>query len=89
VTGTLAGVVAAAEYGEHIQLEKLYLPRHFQVLRIGSQVLQDLLQAATQQHKAVRRRVLAVNSAACRSYARHGFVVTECTPTRCFMQYSA
>jgi GNAT superfamily N-acetyltransferase len=89
LAGVLAGVIAAGEYGEHIQLEKLYLLPQFQGQGIGSQVMQQLLQAATQQHKAVRLRVLAVNSAARRFYARHGFVVTECTLTRYFMQYSA
>lgn len=87
VDGALAGVVAVAEFGDHIQLEKLYLLPDVQGRGVGSQVLRDLLQAAERQQKTLRLRVLEVNTSARRFYERHGFVVTQCVPPRCFMQY--
>lgn len=89
VGGAAAGLIAVATTASHVQLEKLYLLPAFRNHGIGSQVLQSVLARAAAQRKPVRLRVLAVNTAAQRFYARHGFVVTDTTAERVFMQSRA
>ena len=87
VDGDDAGIIAAPRHESHIQLEKIYLLPRFQRKGIGSQLLRELQQSATVQDKPVRLRVLAVNKEARQLYERLGFVVTNETPERVFMEY--
>lgn len=84
-----AGILAVEMSMAHVQLEKLYLLPPFRNQGVGSRVLRSVLDAAAAAHKPVRLRTLAVNTAARRFYARHGFVVTGATPERVFMQAGA
>ena len=84
-----AGLLAVETGVAHVQLEKLYLLPRFRNQGVGARVLRCVLDAAAAAHKPVRLRTLAVNTAAQRFYARHGFVITGATPERVFMQAGA
>ena len=86
VDGEPAGLLAVETGMTYVQLEKLYLLPRFRHQGVGARVLRSVLDAAAAAHKPVRLRTLAVNTAAQRFYARHGFVVTNTTPERVFMQ---
>lgn len=84
--GEAAGILAVEQHHTHVLLEKLYILPRFQNQGIGSVILQDILRGARSQGKPVRLRTLTVNAAAQRFYQRHGFVITEHTPERVFME---
>lgn len=89
VDGCAVGIIAAPVHDSHIQLEKLFVMPRFQRQGIGSRLLRDLLRSAAAQRKPIRLRVLAVNIDARRFYERFGFVVTNTTPERIFMEFHA
>ena len=86
VDGEPAGILAVETHESHVQLEKIYLLPAFQRQGIGSQLVNQLIHSARVSNKPIRLRVLAANSAARTLYQRLGFVVTEVTPQRVFME---
>jgi ribosomal protein S18 acetylase RimI-like enzyme len=87
VNGEVAGILALEMHDSHIQLEKLYLLPSFQRQQIGSQLVKQLIHSVSVSNKPIRLRVLAVNSGARRFYERLGFIATEVTPQRVFMEH--
>lgn len=86
VDGEPAGLVAVEDEPDQHWLVKLYLlPRH-RGRGLGSALLRQVIDRAASAGKAVRLRVLRVNTGARRLYARHGFVVVDETPERIFMR---
>ncbi|MFN8523324.1 MAG: GNAT family N-acetyltransferase [Chloroflexota bacterium] len=86
VDGEDVGVLAVAEHPTHVQLEKLYLLAASRRRGVGSELLPRVLGVGQSAGLPVRLRVLAVNIAAQRFYARHGFTVSEHTAERVFME---
>lgn len=80
------GAIAVEDHASHLQLEQLYIGEPRQNLGIGTAVVRDLLARATSESKPVRLRVLRPNPAK-RLYERLGFVVTEETSERYFMEH--
>ena len=89
VEGEPAGILAVEVRDSHLQLEKIYLLPAFQRQCIGSQLVKQLIYSVSKSNKPIRLRVLAANSGARRFYERLGFVVTEVTPQRVFMECRA
>ena len=87
VDGEPAGILAVEVDASHLRLEKIYLLPAFQRRGIGSQLITELIHSVRASNKPIRLRVLAANSAARRLYQRLGFVATEVTPQRVFMEY--
>ena len=86
VGGKEVGVLAVQEHVTHVQLEKLYLLAGSRRCGLGSELLQHVVRIGQAKHLPVRLRVLAVNTAAQRFYARHGFTVSSRTTERVFME---
>lgn len=84
-----AGLVAVEELPTHTWLVKLYLLAAWRNRGIGAHLLQGVQQAAREQGKPVRLRVLRVNTPAQRLYARHGFRIIDETAERLFMESGA
>jgi ribosomal protein S18 acetylase RimI-like enzyme len=87
VDGEPAGILAVEIHDRHLQLEKIYLSPAFQRQGVGTQLVKQLIEFVRMSKKPIRLRVLAANSAARRLYERLGFVVTEVTPQRVFMEH--
>ncbi len=79
------GLLKVEEEPEYLWLVKLYLLKDFRRRGIGSAVLSSVVERAHDLGKAVRLRVLRVNTDAQRFYARHGFTVVDEEPERLFM----
>ena len=86
VDGQLAGLLAAEEHPEHVQLVKVFLLPPFQGRGIGTRLVQQVMAQAAAQGRPVRLRVLRVNPAQ-RLYSRLGFVITDETPERFYMEW--
>jgi GNAT superfamily N-acetyltransferase len=86
VDGQLAGLLAAKEHADHVQLVKLFLLPSFQGRGIGTRLVRQVMAQAAAQGRPVRLRVLRVNPAQ-RLYLRLGFVITDETPERLYMQW--
>ena len=83
--GQRVGLLCVDQLPTHHQLDQLYIaPRH-QGKNIGASILSLVLAEAHAKALPVRIRVLRVNPAK-RFYERHGFVVTNETPERFFME---
>ena len=89
VDGESAGLLAVEVLDSHLQLEKIYLLPAFQRRRIGSQLVSQLIRSVSTSKKPIRLRVLAANRGARQFYERMGFVTTEVTPERVFMERRA
>ena len=86
VDGQLAGLLAATEHPDHIQLVKVFLLPPFQGRGIGTRLVRQVMAQAAAQERPVRLRVLRVNPAQ-RLYLRLGFVITDETPERLYMEW--
>lgn len=86
VDGVQAGLLRADPMTTHVQLEQLFLLPEHQRQGIGQHVLELVLSRAHSLGLPVRLRVLRVNEAARRFYARQGFVVTSESSERLFME---
>jgi GNAT superfamily N-acetyltransferase len=86
VDGQLAGVLAVEEHPEHVQLVKVFLLPPFQGRGIGTRLVRQVMAQAAAQGRPVRLRVLRVNPAQ-RLYLRLGFVITDETPERLYMEW--
>ena len=86
VDGQLAGLLAVEEHPEHVQLVKVFLLPRFQGLGFGARLVRQVLEQAAAQGRSVRLRVLRVNPAQ-RLYLRLGFVITDETPERLYMEW--
>lgn len=86
VDGQLAGLLAAKEHAEHVQLVKVFLLPPFQGRGIGTRLVRQVMAQAASQGRPVRLRVLRVNPAQ-RLYLRLGFVITDETPERLYMEW--
>jgi len=86
VDGQLAGLLAAKEHAEHVQLVKVFLLPPFQGRGIGTRLVRQVMAQAAAQERRVRLRVLRVNPAQ-RLYLRLGFVITDETPKRLYMEW--
>ena len=85
VNNAEAGLLVTELEPEYVWLVKLYLFEQFRNQGLGSAVLQQVIEEANALGKSVRLRVLRVNTAAQRLYARHGFQVVGEEPERIFM----
>lgn len=86
VAGEVVGAVSVDRLATHIQLEQLYVAPEHQRRGIGTTIVRDILAEGATLKLPVRLRVLAVNPAH-RLYCRLGFVVTDTTPERLFMEH--
>lgn len=86
VDGQLAGLLAAKEHAEYTQLVKVFLLPPFQGRGIGTRLVRQVMARAAAQEHPVRLRVLRVNPAQ-RLYLRLGFVITDETPERLYMEW--
>ena len=86
VDGQLAGLLAVKVHAEHVQLVKLFLLPSFQGRGIGTRLVRQVMAQAAAQERPVRLRVLRVNPAQ-RLYLRLGFVITDETPERLYMEW--
>ena len=86
VDGQLAGLLAAKEHAEHVQLVKVFLLPPFQGRGSGTRLVRQVMAQAAAQERPVRLRVLRVNPAR-RLYLRLGFVITDETPERLIMEW--
>jgi ribosomal protein S18 acetylase RimI-like enzyme len=84
--GVRVGAVSIQEHDTHLQLEHLYIEEAHQNQGLGARVVRGLLARAAQSSKPVRLRVLRPNPAK-RLYERLGFVVTQTTAERYFMEH--
>jgi GNAT superfamily N-acetyltransferase len=83
------GLLAVENEPTHLWLVKLYLRSSFRRLGLGTRLLQQVIQEATELGKPIRLRVLRVNQGARRLYQRHGFAVVGEEAERLFMVRSA
>jgi ribosomal protein S18 acetylase RimI-like enzyme len=83
--GKEVGLVTTEIEPEFVWLVKLYLFSHARNQGLGSAVLARVIAEANALEKAVRLRVLRVNTPAQRLYVRHGFSVVGEEPDRLFM----
>ena len=83
--GVRVGAVSVERLDTHHQLEQLFIEPAFQNLGIGTATVRSVIAEAQREQKPVRLRVLASNPARL-LYERLGFVVTESTPQRHFME---
>jgi ribosomal protein S18 acetylase RimI-like enzyme len=86
LNGVPIGVQLVERLDTHIQLAQLYIAKAFQRRGFGTQLLARLFVEARNSNLPIRLRVLAVNPAKA-LYERLGFVVTEKTPERYFMEW--
>lgn len=86
LNGLPIGVQLVDRPGTHIQLVQLHIAKAFQRHGFGTQLLTKLFVEARKSNLPIRLRVLAVNPAKA-LYERLGFVVTESTPERYFMEW--
>ena len=78
------GCVALEETADHVWVDSLYILPGWQNRGIGTRIVRDIVASAG--GKSVRLNVLAVNPAR-RFYQRMGFVVTQSTPERHYMEW--
>lgn len=86
VDGERAGVLAVAEHADRLQLVKIFLLVPFQGRGIGSALVRQVMDQGRALGKPVCLRVLRVNPAQ-RLYRRLGFVITDETPERLYMEW--
>ena len=84
--GERVGAVSVQIHPSYHQLEQLYIEPSHQNQGYGTVVVGKILAAAARDSKPVRLRVLKPNPAK-RLYERLGFVVTQTTAERYFMEY--
>jgi ribosomal protein S18 acetylase RimI-like enzyme len=82
------GAFAIEHHGTHIQIEQLFIQKEFQNMGIGTQLVRATISQGQSRGKPVRLRVLTSNPSKS-LYVRLGFLVTEQTPQRLFMEYPA
>lgn len=80
------GCVELEAASDHIELGKLYILPDWQNRGIGTRLLRRFIDEARAAGKPLRLRVLSVNPAR-RLYERMGFVVTQTTPERYYMEW--
>jgi ribosomal protein S18 acetylase RimI-like enzyme len=82
------GAFAIEHHGSHIQIEQLFVRKEFQNKGIGTKLVRATISQGQARGKPVRLRVLTSNPSKS-LYERLGFIVTEQTPQRYFMEYAA
>jgi GNAT superfamily N-acetyltransferase len=80
------GCVALEQANDHLFVDSLYILPDWQNRGIGTGVMRDVVAAARAGGKSLRLNVLAANPAR-RFYERMGFVVTQSTPERHYMEW--
>jgi GNAT superfamily N-acetyltransferase len=84
--GVTVGAVRIERFPGHVVLDQLSVATPYQRQGIGTQIVRGLMSEARDANKPLRLRVLRVNPAK-RLYERLGFVVTETTNERYYMEY--
>jgi ribosomal protein S18 acetylase RimI-like enzyme len=84
--GVTVGAVRVERFPDHIRLDQLYVATPYQRRGIGTEVVRGLIAEARSANKPLRLRVLKSNPAK-KLYERLGFVVTETTNERYYMEY--
>ena len=79
------GTVEIKENAESIFISGLYLLPAYQNKKIGSAIIQQMLDKATKENKCVELEVLKLNDKAQALYQRLGFTLTERDDTKYFM----
>jgi ribosomal protein S18 acetylase RimI-like enzyme len=85
--GTTVGALRMQRLDSHMQLDQLFISKPYQRQGIGTQLVRGLIAEARSANKPLRLRVLRTNPAKA-LYERLGFVVTQTTKERYFMEYS-
>jgi ribosomal protein S18 acetylase RimI-like enzyme len=85
--GMTVGAMRVERFPTHIQLDQLYLATHYERRGIGTEIVRSLMAEARSAKKPLRLRVLKTNPAKA-LYERLGFLVTETTNERYYMEYS-
>jgi len=85
--GITVGAVRIERFASHIQLDQLYVGTPYQRRGIGTDIVRGLMAEARSVKKPLRLRVLKTNPAKM-LYERLGFVLTETTNERYYMEYS-
>lgn len=80
------GCVALEPTDGHLFVDKLYILPDWQNRGIGTKLMREIVAAASAAGQPLRLNVLAVNPAR-RFYERLGFVVTQSTPERHYMEW--
>lgn len=86
--GLRVGALSILKMANHHQIEQLFIEPQHQNRGVGTRVVRQILADAAVDLKPVRLRVLVSNPAK-RLYERLGFVVTESTKERHFMECHA
>ena len=86
--GITVGALRVERLESHIQLDQMYISKPYQRQGIGTALVRDLIAEARSAKKPLRLRVLKPNPAKA-FYERLGFVVTDETKERYFMEQSA
>jgi ribosomal protein S18 acetylase RimI-like enzyme len=85
VDGREAGLLAVEHEPAHLWLVKVYLTAPYRGTGVGSALVRQVVAEADAERKAVRLRVLRVNTRARALYERLGFEVVGEEPDRFFM----
>ena len=83
--GSRVGAISLLNHTSHLQIEQLYVEPQHQNRGVGTAVVHRVLADAAVDSKPVRLRVLVSNPAK-QLYERMGFVVTETTKERHYME---
>jgi ribosomal protein S18 acetylase RimI-like enzyme len=85
--GVNVGAMRVERFPDHIRLDQLYVATPYQRRGIGTEIVRNLMAEARAAKQPLRLRVLKTNPAKT-LYERLGFVVTETTNERYYMECS-
>lgn len=86
--GLRIGAVSVEKHGSHYQLEQIYIEPSHQNRGLGETVVKKVIAKAVIDSLPVKLRVLRPNPAK-RLYERLGFVVSDSTKERYFMEFQS
>ncbi len=87
LAGTRIGAISLLKHDTHYQIEHLYINPNYQSRGIGTKVVNYVISMAQSENLPVRLIVLLPNPAKA-LYERLGFVVTETSTVKHFMEYN-
>jgi GNAT superfamily N-acetyltransferase len=83
-----AGILVVEDRPSNLFLAKIFLLPEFQRRGVGTLLIEGLIERAKVERKPLRLRVLRVNAAARRLYARLGFAVTHSTADHDYLEHT-
>ena len=81
-----AGILVVEDRPSDLFLAKIFMLPEFQRRGVGTVLIRQLIERAGKERKPLRLRVLRVNTAARRLYARLGFAVTRSTADHDYLE---